>query len=792
MGQANSSEYRPGAEEQGGRRAGPAPVTPFRASSPSLSDQMLLASLQTRRKQIPGGATRPPFVPPPGFGHYSANRDCNSLPASAAGSPWGSRTNSSSSISSVSANSPSPSRQQSFTFVPPSRQDSSFVAWSPQQAAEQRLQRTTSAPRLPHQDEILQYSLPEEPLAHTRRTTYAPEALAAAAAQAAAAATATATTAAAAAAGVHAGTGILGGHHRYPVGESVVLDGISQSSQQREPCLVGWAEVEETKEVSFTSGHSLFRCTYCNSVLRRTKNYISTWPKILFCEGCRALPQCNACCKKAVPFLYVGPDGKQRCSPPLLNFGGLSACGQCRLIKPVADEGALQPMVTKGRQLLRRLFDLEFTHRLVAPHTQPEVRSCLEVLRLSDDLQNSECTVRLSPRTVAENAVLLQPQADEEGICKRSNSSDEVPQLPFDVTPVWHMQLAKGPGVSNVYGRCETRALTFPAAYYEEENEKKKEESGERKSDSNDETNTNRQPRPKKTFHVVQRILLSRGVPEALLEGHLVHELLHAFIWLASDGSESFKIDLAAEEGLCNCILACALQLRVEKLQRKREKLLAALRKRGIQPQTKPAVKEVNGLKETHAFLQAIRNLQVLRSREDKGNSNAKESKASEQKPKKAVSFQSSAPTPQATPASPLKARGAAGLISEGVLDSEAEGELTAGQTRRTGKTGEQSSMAATQAITLGEAILPPGEDEADDDDCSRCSEYDLYVTEYELKVINRRLGEMERDNDPAYGVGYRTARQLAMKTNMKKLVGILNAFGKSLDDFVQAAEVCA
>ncbi|CDJ61549.1 hypothetical protein, conserved [Eimeria maxima] len=712
MGQANSSEYRPGAEEQGGRRAGPAPVTPFRASSPSLSDQMLLASLQTRRKQIPGGATRPPFVPPPGFGHYSANRDCNSLPASAAGSPWGSRTNSSSSISSVSANSPSPSRQQSFTFVPPSRQDSSFVAWSPQQAAEQRLQRTTSAPRLPHQDEILQYSLPEEPLAHTRRTTYAPEALAAAAAQAAAAATATATTAAAAAAGVHAGTGILGGHHRYPVGESVVLDGISQSSQQREPCLVGWAEVEETKE--------------------------------------------------------------------------------CRLIKPVADEGALQPMVTKGRQLLRRLFDLEFTHRLVAPHTQPEVRSCLEVLRLSDDLQNSECTVRLSPRTVAENAVLLQPQADEEGICKRSNSSDEVPQLPFDVTPVWHMQLAKGPGVSNVYGRCETRALTFPAAYYEEENEKKKEESGERKSDSNDETNTNRQPRPKKTFHVVQRILLSRGVPEALLEGHLVHELLHAFIWLASDGSESFKIDLAAEEGLCNCILACALQLRVEKLQRKREKLLAALRKRGIQPQTKPAVKEVNGLKETHAFLQAIRNLQVLRSREDKGNSNAKESKASEQKPKKAVSFQSSAPTPQATPASPLKARGAAGLISEGVLDSEAEGELTAGQTRRTGKTGEQSSMAATQAITLGEAILPPGEDEADDDDCSRCSEYDLYVTEYELKVINRRLGEMERDNDPAYGVGYRTARQLAMKTNMKKLVGILNAFGKSLDDFVQAAEVCA
>ncbi|KAL8448210.1 hypothetical protein Emag_003978 [Eimeria magna] len=192
-------------------------------------------------------------------------------------------------------------------------------------------------------------------------------------------------------------------------------------------------------------------------------------------------------------------------------------------------------------------------------------------------------------------------------------------------------------------------------------------------------------------------------MPEGLLYGHLVHELLHAFIWLFLD-HKSVKIALAAEEGLCNCILAAALQLRVEALQARREAALDALLRRGVAPKTDPGVKEVHGIPQAADFLKAVVEMG---------------SKASQTRNKEHL---------------------------------------------------ESRETEAKQTV----ASL----------------EYQLYVTEYELKVLNRRLGEMEKDSDPAYGVGYRRIRDLVTNLPVVRMVEILGRHGETLESVIEASTV--
>ncbi|CDJ42315.1 hypothetical protein, conserved [Eimeria tenella] len=581
---------------------------------------------------------------------------CSSLPASSRGSsPAASRA---SSESSLLLPTPTPSRQQSFTFVPPAWRDPSFVSWTPQQQQQQRLQRSASSPVLPHAGQLS-------------------AAAAAAAAAAGAGAPRSAARRPAAAAAVAAAAAAAAPQQQ----QQQQLQQLQQL--QREPCVVGWWEVEETKEVVYPCGRRVFRCTYCNAVLRRTKNFISSWPKVLFCESCRLLPQCNSCCKKAVPFIFSSSSGSSSRAEPVCNFGGLSTCGQCSLLRPVADAAALQPLVSSSRQLLRDFFAVRFTQQLLQSHARPEVLCCLAALRraaAADDSSSSgRCTLLLDVPAAPQQ----QQQQQQQQQLLKADCHGDVQNLPFEITPVWHMQLSRGSS-QNVYGRCEARALTFPAAPAAA-------------------AAAAAEAAAPRTYRVVQRILLSRGVPEGLFCGHLAHELLHAFIWLSLEGSSAVKIDLAAEEGLCNCILATALQVRVETLQKKREQLLDSLLKRGFAPQTNPSVKEIEGLPQTAEFLKAVCNLHAG----------------------------ARAPAAGCTYTPPLRARSRFQL------------------------------------------------------------EYELYLTEYELKVLNRRLGEMERDADPNYGVGYRTARALAMKCSMPKLVQILCIEGHSLDSFVRATQVC-
>lgn len=401
----------------------------------------------------------------------------------------------------------------------------------------------------------------------------------------------------------------------------------------------------------------------------------------------------------------------------------------------------------------------------------------------------------------------------------RSNSAEEVQQLPFDVMPVWHMQLARAAGVSNIYGRCETRALTFPAVSFEEEKERKekiKETDTIQKTTSMTTpttpittesrtattataattaavtTKTKHTIQPSRTYHVVQRILLSRGLPEALLEGHLVHELLHAFIWLDSDGCESMKIDLAAEEGLCNCILACALQVKVETLQKKRENIMRQLLKRGIKPKTNPGSKEIDGLKETRAFLQAVRSLRLERSEQEE-QEEEKEEKDEIKDAETASQKEASARTPQILSENEQEANEAFSVSNKDLhLNEESEEGVHTPQLKTTAGNAYSTLFEQQQEIEE-ENGGKRDEEEAEERSLSVFrTEYDLYVTEYELKVVNRRLAEMERDKDPAYGEGYRTTRKLAMQTKMKKLVSILNAFGHTINAFVHAAQTCA
>lgn len=562
---------------------------------------------------------------PASFDVRGVRQGFQSVPASCSTSQAASR---SSSRSSSGRSSPSVSRQQSFTFTPPSWQDASFVSWKPTHTAP-RLERSTSTPKLPQKK-----LLTEDDYVEPNR--YA-------------------------------------GFHDAPLadGASTAAD-LPETGMplRRQPCIVGWEEIEKTKMTLFPSGKTLYRCTYCNVPLKGVKNYIVTWTKVLFCGECKGIPQCNSCYKKAVPFVYIDADGLHKRMEPLHNFGGLNICGQCALINPVTDRSAVLDLVRRGRELLQALFAIKFTERLLAPHTEPEVVSCLEALRLAAD-SNGGCKISVDPTACSKTPMVL-----------RKNSSGEVAELPFDIAPVWHMQLCRN-GSQNVYGRCETRALTFPS----------------------------RQPAPgqhyhqnynsPRTYRVIQRIMLSRGVPEGLIYGHLVHELLHAFIWLFLDSS-SVKIDTAAEEGLCNCILAAALQMRVETLRARREVALNALLRLGLYPKTNPGIKEVQGIPQTAEFLKAV-----------------------------------------------------VGMGS---------------------KAGVSTSRLCGQALRAGA-----------EQSCSYL-EHQLYVTEYELKVLNRRLGEMEKDSNPAYGVGYRTIRHLATSLTVVQLIEILGKHGETLNSVVSAS----
>ncbi|OEH75570.1 uncharacterized protein LOC34623590 [Cyclospora cayetanensis] len=566
------------------------------------------------------------------FGSFSFEPRFNVFPPSCRGFqsvPASCSTSRSASVSSSRAssgqNTPSISRQQSFTFTPPSWQDASFVAWNPRQAIP-RLERSISTPKLPHQ-RIL------EEADYYRRD--------------------------------------MGSGVRYPAAAPSPVAEMSETAMpvRREPCIVGWDEVEYSKATTFSSGRKVYSCTYCNTPLRRVKNYIMTWTKILFCQDCKSLPQCNACNKKAVPFIYTDANGLRRRVEPLCNFGGLNICGQCALINPVTERSVVLDLVKRARDLLQKLFAVKFTEQLLDAHTKPEVIMCLETMRLAGD-SNGPYTMRVDSEISKREPSVL-----------RKTSSGEVAELPFDIGPVWHIQLSQD-GNQNVYGRCESRALTFPPLL------------DALRADEN----AGKSPR---TYRVVQRIMLSRGMPEGLIYGHLIHELLHAFIWLFLD-SNSVMVDLAAEEGLCNCILAAAIQQRVEALQARREAVRNALLRIGVKPKTNPGEKEVKGIPQTAEFLKALveREAYSVLAKEEQTNT-----------------------------------------------------ELLGG--------AQQTGF---------------------------CLEYQLYVTEYELKVLNRRLGEMEKDSDAAYGVGYRTIRELAMSLTVVRLIEILGRHGEKLSSVVRAA----
>ncbi|KAL8435839.1 hypothetical protein ACSSS7_002216 [Eimeria intestinalis] len=596
-----------------GRLASPSANTNYpvrqRDQVDGLRDAFRAISLASASLDLPG--------PSRGFQSVPVSRSSSRAP-----SPSGSRPSSGQST-------PSISRQQSFTFTPPSWHDASFISFKPTEAVP-RLERTTSSPGVPH---TLPFSTNEQEEMDAFPGLQVPHAAAT--------------------------TGILAEEAEFVMPAS------------RQPCIVGWAEVENTKVTTFPSGKKLYRCTYCNTPLKRFKNYINTWAKVLFCQECKQFPQCNSCYKKAVPFIFTDVSGLRKRMEPILNCGGINICGQCALLNPIADRATVLDLVKRGRKFLKALFGVHFTEKLLEPHTEPEVISCLEALRAAGDSFGS-CTIKLNSKLRGTAPVAL-----------AKSSSGEVAELPFEIGPVWHLQLSRGDNQS-VYGRCETRALTFPP--------KPQLPGEESKGDSG--------PR---TYRVVQRILLSRGMPEGLLYGHLVHELLHAFIWLFLNHN-SVKIALAAEEGLCNCILAAALQLRVETLQARREATLDALLRRGVAPKTDPGVKEVHGIPEAADFLKAV-----------------------------------------------------VGMVSK------------AGQP----KTKEQLESRENEAKQTVASL-----------------EYQLYVTEYELKVLNRRLGEMEKDSDPAYGVGYRRIRDLVTNLPVVRMVEILGRHGESIDSVVEASTV--
>lgn len=338
----------------------------------------------------------------------------------------------------------------------------------------------------------------------------------------------------------------------------------TQEPRERAPCIVGWGEVESPKVVCDKASRKIYYCTYCNRRLSSRRSFVISWKNVIFCDSCKRIPQCRACNKKAVPFVYTGADGIPCASIPE-DFEGLNLCGQCMLINPVdSDEKAIQGIEERAREFLGAFFGVVFNEELLSAQNEPEIHNLRSLWGCKD-------------------TGVVEGFPEEQQPPKGSMKPKSTSRLPFAVEPTGCHLMGSS---LNTYGQCQTMTVGIQSSH----SVKQCSVEGERKC------------------RVVLRIMVARGLPEGLFLAHLVHELLHAFIYLSTDAGCN-RIGKASEEGMCNIVMAACLQARCEVLQRSRSEIIRRIEGIGLKASTKDRLEKLESLPKVKHLLESVRKL---------------------------------------------------------------------------------------------------------------------------------------------------------------------------------------
>lgn len=292
------------------------------------------------------------------------------------------------------------------------------------------------------------------------------------------------------------------------------------------------------------------RCSYCGDILRRRKYYSVVWPELGMCARCKdSLPNCHVCHRKAVdsPFMRDKPradcnlvshfsqerDSNSRAGGRklLTNAGGLNLCGDCAGLDPVLTRSQVSRLVTEAATILHVDAGIRFD--------DTGALSCLPAMR----------------RELAGSVNM------------RSGTEKDCP-FPFPIEAADFQSLTRVASAHGdvSFGRCDTLKITLRVP------------TGTHAPDEG----------PTTEVRAVKRVLVARGLPESVFLAHLVHELLHAFLWCSRKGNNK-PIHLALEEGVCNALTARVLQ--------RRQGVLAA-QERGLKnlPETSKTILGKTGL----------------------------------------------------------------------------------------------------------------------------------------------------------------------------------------------------
>ncbi|PHJ15421.1 hypothetical protein CSUI_010768 [Cystoisospora suis] len=287
-----------------------------------------------------------------------------------------------------------------------------------------------------------------------------------------------------------------------------------------------------------------FYCCYCGDLLRRRKFFASVWPELAMCAGCKDnLPDCHVCQRKAVGSAYVQravrfkADSLQFYQEPHLRrktapnskgvgvkasaaTGGLKLCDECAGLQPVLSPAQVSRLVAEAVVILYAEAGIWFGGTSAFSSFTDETREA----------------------------------PDHESV-RRGGKKDS--SFPFPIEAVDLRLLAPaGTARGDVsFGRCDTLTLSGRAPLGAHPL------SGGSASE----------------VRAVQRVLVAKGLPESVFLAHLVHELLHAFLWCSTSKIDK-AIHPALEEGVCNALAARVLERRQEILMGQEERCPKGMR----------------------------------------------------------------------------------------------------------------------------------------------------------------------------------------------------------------------
>ncbi|PHJ21104.1 hypothetical protein CSUI_005060 [Cystoisospora suis] len=318
-------------------------------------------------------------------------------------------------------------------------------------------------------------------------------------------------------------------------------------------------------------------CTYCGSRLRTHKHFAHIWPEFIMCTACAAHPPCNSCHRKAVDaFVPIKKKQKRILLPAVDEPGGLRLCGHCALLRPVRTKAELAAATANALDWLKDN-GIRFSESVLKYQLNEAVGNLLRRLDTSTALTGSPCSgtalkegldphsnrIFIRARKGERNMLWTEQQAPFGDCCTTSHDMGTHRPERKDLSPSYTIPVESVTFVSlnptvhtNIFGRCETEKVSLERLEKEDNTLGGEREMSSPSSPSEDITACAR---------LVRRVSVVRGLPDVLFRGHLVHELLHAFLWCHQPQAESLRLDV--EEGMCNASSAAVFRQRLDDIR---------------------------------------------------------------------------------------------------------------------------------------------------------------------------------------------------------------------------------